>query len=353
MIRFGLVSFAHVHSAGYAASLRIIYENDKDCAKLTAISDPEPARGEPKAQEHGAKFFQDYREMINSGEVDAVIISSENARHVDEVFAAAQAKVHVICEKPIATTQEQIERMRQSVESSQIVFQTAFVCRYIPSVIEAKEIIDGGTYGAIRAISATNHGKYPGGWFADKEQAGGGAIIDHTVHAADVIRMLTRDEFKSITAFKGRNLRPEIAVEDNAIIYARMYKTNIPVSIDCSWSRADKWPTWGDLQISIFCDKGTIKIDGFRPRINVATTNGFYWHSLGEDLNIKLIRAFVAAVNEKMGGRGAAAGTPVTGPSELDPALRAGFEDGARAAMVAISAYKSIDANSQPVVQFN
>lgn len=311
-----------------------------------AISDPDSARGEPKAQQYECKFFTDYRDMLASGEVDAVIISSENVRHVDEVVAAAEAKVHVICEKPVAISSEQIEQMRAAIDKHSIVFQTAFVCRYSPAVVQAKKLIDGGTYGAIRAITATNHGKNPGGWFCDKEQAGGGAIIDHTVHAADIIRLFTGDEFKSITAFKGKNLREDIQVEDNALIYARMLNTNIPVSIDCSWSRADKWPTWGDLQISVVCEKGTIKIDAFRPRINVATSNGFYWHSLGEDLNVKLIRCFVRAVESRRGGASAC-------PSETGGGRPADFEDGARAAMVAINAYRSIDADSQPVVQFN
>lgn len=342
------MSFAHVHSDGYAWALRVINEQD-GAAKLVAISDPDSSRGEIKAKEWHARYFADYSEMMNSGEVDGVIIASENNRHVDEVIAAAEAGVHVICEKPVATTEEQIKQMREALNKHKIVFQTAFVCRFSPAVVEAKKLLDGGAYGAVRAISATNHGKNPGGWFVDKAQSGGGAIIDHTVHAADAIRMLTGDELNHIRAFKGKNLKQDIDVEDNALIYARLHNSGVPVSIDCSWSRHEKWPTWGDLQLNIFCEKGAIKIDAFRPRINVASHRGFEWHPLGEDLNVKLIRSFIQAVNEHKGRagslpRGIAA-------SVHNRALRAGFEDGARAAEVAIAAYKSIDAGSEPVVQ--
>jgi UDP-N-acetylglucosamine 3-dehydrogenase len=345
MIRFGLVSFAHVHSDGYAWALKRIHDDDQS-AQLVAISDPQKKRGEPKAKEWNAKYFEDYKAMMKSGEVDAVIISSENARHVDEVVAAAEAGIHIICEKPVAISTDHIKRMREALAQHSLVFQTAFVCRYAPPVVEAKQLIDSGTYGAIRAISSTNHGRYPGGWFGEKEQSGGGAVIDHTVHAADAIRMLTGDEFINIRAFKGKNLRKDINVEDNALIYARLEKSGVPVSIDCSWSRHDKWPTWGDLQLSIFCEKGVIKVDAFRPRINVASKDGFTWHSLGEDLNAKLIRSFCEAVRAQTGK----AHPPRVPCSTHNEMLRANFEDGARAAAVAIAAYESIGNNSEPVI---
>lgn len=347
MIRVGLVSFAHVHADGYAWAVKEI-ERLHGEAMLVAASDSYAARGEPKAREWGVQFFNDYRQMMSTDVVDAVIIASENSRHAEEVTFAAEAGLHVLCEKPVAISIDQLEQMRDAIEHKRIVFHTAFVCRYSPAVVEAKHALESGEFGQIRAISATNHGRYPGGWFGEMELGGGGAIMDHTVHAADVIRMLTNDEFSSVRAFRGTNLRDGLSVEDNALIYARTIRGAIPVSIDCSWSRHDRWPTWGDLQINLVCDKGVIRIDAFKPHINVATREGFKWHSLGEDLNIKLIRAFCQAINEQ---RGSSMPTCASTLSYVDnPKLRADFDAGAKAAEVAIAAYKSI-ANASNLVQ--
>jgi predicted dehydrogenase len=348
MLRLGIASFAHVHSDGYAWAAQEINRHD-GAAQLTAIYDDNRTRGHQKMSQWDAKYFGDYAEMISSGEIDAVIIASENAHHAEQVRMAAEAGIHILCEKPVGVSMDDLSKMKEALSKHPVVFQTAFVCRYSPPVIEAKKIIDGGTYGAVRAISATNHGRYPGGWFGEKQLSGGGAIIDHTVHAADAIRMLAGEELINIRAFKGKNLRQNIQVEDNALIYARLEKSAAPVSIDCSWSRHDKWPTWGDLQMSIFCEKGVIKIDAFRPRINVSSTDGFVWHSLGEDLNVKLIRSFCEAIAEEKGhSRALPKGVEASSHNKM---LRANFDDGARATAVAIAAYNSIDANSEPVVQ--
>ncbi len=341
MIKFGIISFAHMHANGYA---HVLSELAKEgIVEFVGIADTDLDRAKTASQEFDSRLvFGDYREMLTGDVVDAVIICSENSRHANEVVDCVMARKHVLCEKPIGISQSDIVIMERTLKSKSIVFHTAFVCRFSPSVVEAKRAIDSGELGAVKAISATNHGRYPGGWFGDKNMAGGGAIIDHTVHAADVIRFLTGDEFGSVRAFRGANIRGRVNVEDNALIYARLQKSNVPVSIDCSWSRHDTWPTWGDLTLNLFCEKGVLKIDAFRPHIQLANANGYTWHGLGEDLNEKLVRSFIHAILEKDGVRVPEARR--TTCDRLD--LRAGFDDGARAAEVAFAAYQSIAQNN-------
>jgi predicted dehydrogenase len=344
LIKFGIISFAHMHANGYAWVLNQLSSNDGS-AELVAVADYDIERARAKAKEFGATLaFGDYHEMLVGDVVDAVIVCSENARHAEEVIACLQAGKHVICEKPIGVNDDDLNRMRAALQKSSVVFQTAFVCRFSPAVMEATRRLHAGEFGQVKAISATNHGSYPADWFGKRKLSGGGAIMDHTVHAADVIRLITGDEFGSVRAFQGKNMRPTIEVEDNAIIYARMRQTGIPVSIDCSWSRPPHWPTWGDLTLTVLCERGVIKIDAFKPHIQVADSNGFSYEGLGEDLNDKLIRAFIAAVEDKTVRK-----RPTAGGSVHEPIWRADFEDGARAAAVAFAAYKSISASNAAV----
>lgn len=328
MIKFGMISFAHMHANSYASTINNIFENDGS-AKLVAVADDNEDRGRAACAEFRAgKFFNDYKEMLSGDSVDAVIISSENAKHLEHTVAAAKAGKHIICEKPLSISQSSLTEMQSALQQAnkRIFFQTAFPMRYDPAVVEAKRTLESGTLGAVKGISATNHGKYPGGWFVDKELSGGGAIMDHTVHVADLIRYFTADEFDSVRAFTGINIHDSISVEDNALIYTKLKHSQAPVSIDCSWSRADEWPIWGDVVVELVCEKGVLKIDCFKPHLELLSHGKFAWHSMVEDLNQKMIRAFCRAIE-----------------SGEEP--KASFDDGAKAALLAIAAYRSLEKN--------
>lgn len=323
MIRFGIISFAHVHAPGYANVLRMM-EQKYGNVELVAIADENKERLEENAKRFKVKHtFVDYKEMLYSNLIDAVIITSENTKHSEQVIEAAKAGKHVVCEKPLATTLEDLIKMRDSIRNSGIVFQTAFPVRYSSPVASAKKALSD--LGKIRAINATNHGRYPGGWFGIKE-LGGGAILDHTVHVADLIRYFSMDEFETVRAYWRKNIRKELKVEDNALIYAKL-KSGIPVAIDTSWSRHLTWPIWGDVFMEILTEKGYIKLDVFAPHIDLADTQKFSWIGYGEDQNELMLLDFMDSINRRK--------KPLTD-----------FEAGAKAALVAIYALESVNRGS-------
>ncbi len=331
MIRFGLISFAHMHADSYAWVLKQIAENTGEACLVAASDDDQERLEQKRLQFDIPNVFQSYKDLLASDLVDAVLIASENSKHVDQVIAAIHAGKHIICEKPICISHDSIEQIKTAIKESKkrIFFQTAFPMRYDATVAEAKKTLDSGTLGAIKAISATNHGTFPGGWFVDRSLSGGGAVMDHTVHVADLIRFFTADEFSTVRAFKGANLHPNVSVEDNAMLYARLKKSQAPVSIDCSWSRMAGWPIWGDVKIELICERGVLKIDCFNPHLDLVSEGKYAWHSMAEDLNQKLILGFCRAVE---GGH--------------EPT--ASFDDGAAAALLAFAAYRSLE-NSDTV----
>ncbi len=78
---------------------------------------------------------------------------------------------------------------------------TAFPCRYLASVIKAKEAIELGEIGDIIAIKGTNRGSLPSGWFLQSVLSGGGALLDHTVHVMDLMNWITQSEVKEVYAY--------------------------------------------------------------------------------------------------------------------------------------------------------
>ena len=97
--RVGIVSFAHVHAPAYAAVLR-----DLDLADFVGITDEDRDRGAESAEHFGVRFFENADSLFE--EAEAVVVCSENRNHVRDVIPALEAGVHVLCEKPIATTLE-------------------------------------------------------------------------------------------------------------------------------------------------------------------------------------------------------------------------------------------------------
>jgi predicted dehydrogenase len=258
-VRVGIVSFAHVHSPAYAGVLR-----DLAAADFVGITDEDTDRGAEAAEQFGVRYFDSAATL--SEEVDAVVVCSENKNHANDVIPALQGGVHVLSEKPIATTVEDARAMIQASENSGSQLRTAFPVRYLPSVVRARDLVRGGALGRVLAVNGTNHGRIPGGWFLDPELAGGGAVMDHTVHLADLLRWILDVEVKSVYAEVDSFFGAE-ETDDAAILTLDLeggsFADGAFATIDPSWSRGDGYPTWGDVTLRIAGTSGVLDVDPF------------------------------------------------------------------------------------------
>ena len=316
-LRVGLVSFAHVHATAVAGTLRSLGQ-----VEFSGIHDEDPVRGRAAAKEHGARWHETLDGLLAASE--AVVIASTNFDRRRYTEAAAAKGVHVLSEKPLATTVVDGRAMIDACRRAGVQLGVAFPVRSSPAVIALREAIAGGVLGRIRAVRATNPGQYPGSWFGDKRLAGGGAVMDHTVHAADVIRWLVSDEFVRVQAELGAFIYG-LEVEDCGILSCDLAGGAF-ASIDCSWSRPQTFPTWGGVTLHVVGDKGTVDVDVFRQALTHYddTTGRARLVGWGDDLTVRMIGDFVDAI---------LAGSPVP----IDG------EEGLRALEVAIAAYRSAD----------
>ena len=316
--RFAILSFAHIHSWSYARVLREHPETE-----LVAIYDDSPERLRIAGETYGVnRLYSDVEKLLQAEDVDAVVITSENSKHRALALAAAEAGKHIIVEKPIATTLRDADEMVSRAEKKSVKLQVAFVMRYHDSAVKARETILSGAVGRVIAITATNRGKYPDLWFGDPVLAGGGAIMDHTVHVADLARWYTGDEFSRVFCRVGRNIRRELKVEDNALIMCETRK-GVKVSIDCSWSMPDTYPVWGDVYMGVFGEKGYLVLDAFRSNVSLVESGSPLTHQYyGPDADRNMILDFVHVV-------------------ETDGTPRASGLDGRQALEVALAAYES------------
>lgn len=319
MAKIGIMSFAHMHAYSYAACL-----NAMAGVELAGIWDDDPKRGQAAAKQFNTTFTGKLNQFLG-GKLDGVIICSENVKHRAMVEQAAAAGKWVLCEKPLSPSLEEAQAMVKVCKQAKVGLGTAFPCRFAPTLMAVRDRIQAGELGEIYAAACTNHGQFPGGWFADEALAGGGATMDHTVHVVDVLRWIFGKEFTKVHCESGNLLHKKAIKTDDLGSLNLEMEGGIQVSHLASWSRPRSFPTWGDVTIEFIGEKGVLNVDAFSQKVNVFSNNATHseWASYGDNPDFGLVADFVASIRERR-----------------DPC--ASGLDGVAATKVTVAAYKSV-----------
>lgn len=175
-------------------------------AVVTAIADPNPSSLESAKQALGdqaddVQAFSTTANLARSGLVDAVILASPNFTHRDELEPLFDASVHILCEKPLATTLEDARWIFKRASQSVGIFWTAMEYRYMPPAARFIEDVHGGRVGALRMLSIREH-RFPflakvGDWnrFSAKT---GGTMVEKCCHFFDLMRLIVQSEAERV-----------------------------------------------------------------------------------------------------------------------------------------------------------
>ncbi|HEY9774467.1 MAG TPA: Gfo/Idh/MocA family oxidoreductase [Planktothrix sp.] len=316
-IKTGILSFAHMHANSYA---RVLCANEK--TQLVGIADGDTERGTTNAALYSTRYFGSVEELLGQN-LDAIVIASENIHHRKHVEMCAAAGIkHILSEKPLATTVEDAGAMIAACRTAGAKLYTAFPCRFSPALQRLRKQIQEGALGTILAIRGTNRGYMPGGWFIEKEFSGGGAVIDHTVHVADVNRWLLGQEATEVYAEIGNGFYHQ-EWEDTGVL-TLTYQGGVFATIDTSWSRPYKFRT--DLTLQVIGTAGVADLDMFLQTVtNYSMKNAVSHVGWGSSVDKWMIDAFLRAAS-----------------GECVDDLADG-EDGLRALEVALAAYRSAE----------
>lgn len=325
MIRVGVVGLAHVHAAGYADILIA-----RDDVEFVGASEPNETLRTRWAQTPDRAAFVEHSAMIEAG-IDAAIVCTATNEHRSVVDQLAAAGIHVLCEKPLATTVDDAHAIVRACDTADVLLMTAFPMRFSLPLIQGADWIDEDRVGSVLALTGTNNGSIPtdhAAWFADPIAAGGGAVMDHTVHLIDVMRWWLRSEPAEIFAEVNDVMHPGAEVETGGILTVT-FESGVIATIDCSWSRPKGYPTWGGLTIEAVGTDGVFAVDAFAERFEMWSRGTATWVDWGSDPNRSMIAHFIGAVRGE------------------HPLLVTGI-DGLRATEVALAAYQSVKIG-QPV----
>lgn len=317
-LRIGILSVAHGHAHSYTACLQQL-----DQVALAGVYDDDPTRGQAAAARYGCPFFATPESLL-ALRLDGVIVCAENARHAPLVQLAADHTGYILCEKPIATTLDGAQAMIDRCAATGTKLQIAFPVRFAPPIVQFKTMLDQGDLGTVYSVKCTNHGSQPGGWFIDPQLAGGGAVMDHTVHVIDLLRWFWRTEVTEVYAEIGVNLLHQNLAVDDAGLLSFRFANGVYGTLDTSWSRPSSYPTWGDVTIEVTAQHGVITVDAFRQHLAVSSDawGKTRWVPWGSNMDLGLVADFVEMIR--------------TGRA---PSISG--EDGYKSLEVALAAYES------------
>lgn len=266
--------------------------------EVAGIADEFP-QGAELAREFGVPFTGIYDELIGRDDIDAITVGLPHTLHRSVTVKALASGKHVLCEKPLASTLSDCDRMIRAATKAGRILMPGQTHRFWPANVKVKEILDSGVIGQpIMARDWINWaGFYPGypQWLRRNSLAGGGILLDNGVHSVDRLRYWLGGNVESVTARLGRYVH-DIEGEDNGAMllsfdngtfatvveswtYPR-YATECAAEITCTRG-AIRVNTWGSI---VLCKSGTTSAE----EVAYPVVDGF----------LDQMREFVSAIQE-------------------------------------------------------
>jgi myo-inositol 2-dehydrogenase / D-chiro-inositol 1-dehydrogenase len=189
VIRIGMVGCGHIGTV-HSFALRQLADAGLVDARVVGTFDAEHGRAADLARHHDARAYEQLDELL--GDVDVVWVCTWTAAHREAVCAAVERSRAVFCEKPLAPTLAEAEQLAGVL--ARVPHQVGLVLRHAPVFRAAAELVAAGTYGRPLATILRddqyfpNQGFYASAWRADVAKAGGGTLLEHSIHDVDVLR---------------------------------------------------------------------------------------------------------------------------------------------------------------------
>ena len=216
-------------------------------ATIVGIADVVEARATALAERCGARVFTDWRHMLDHG-LDILVVSLPHHLHLAPAEAAAAQGVHVLMEKPIATTLADGERIVTACQAGKVKLSISFVHRFRDELQAARRWLDEGQIGQPHLaceVMNSQGGVHLPGWVRQKEAAGGGVLMYGAVHAVDRLCWLLGSEVTTVSA-QTRRFSPDAEVEDGVaalLTFANGVTATLTANAPSYWAQPAHWET--------------------------------------------------------------------------------------------------------------
>ena len=222
-IKFGIVGMGNQGS--YYACL--LTEGQIENGELTAVCDNNPVKlDNARSKFTGIAYYDDYKEMLDSGVCDAILVETPHYQHPEIVMECLKRGIHVICDKPAGVYTKQVREMNEFAEKSGAKFAMMFNQRTNCVYRKMKEIIANGELGELQRMTwiitdwYRTQAYYDGGnWRATWAGEGGGVLINQCPHQIDLVQWILGQMPKKVHGFCHYGKWHDIEVEDDVTAY--------------------------------------------------------------------------------------------------------------------------------------
>jgi predicted dehydrogenase len=197
-VRYAVVGLGHIAQNAVLPA----FKNARRNSRLTALVSDDPRKLKALSKQYGVEStysYDDYEECLK--EVDAVYIALPNDMHAEYTIRAANAGVHVLCEKPMAVTVEECERMNEACREANVKLMIAYRLHFEEINLKAVELVRRGRLGEPKFFNSSFSMRVkPGNIRTSNRSAGGGTLYDIGVYCINAARYLFRAEPKEVMA---------------------------------------------------------------------------------------------------------------------------------------------------------
>ncbi len=246
-------------------------------SELVALVSGDPTKRTELAQKYGVVStysYEDYDDLLNSGNIDAVYLSLPNHLHCDYTIRAATAGIHVLCEKPMAVTVTECDRMIAAAKYNNIKLMIAYRLHLEPANLRAVEIVKSGQLGEPRIFISLFTQQVAEGNIRLDQELGGGALDDIGIYCINAARYIFQDEPISVFATTASNQEQRFRSVAEMTSVMMHFPGDRLATFTCSFGavRTETYRvvgTNGDLRVDLaYSTQGPIKhilnIDGSR-----------------------------------------------------------------------------------------
>lgn len=208
------------------------------------------------------RLYDDYRRMLDEVRPDVVAICMPFYRNAEACIEAAKRHCHIMCEKPIATTLDDLERIRRAVAEAGVRITCMWNYRLFPAISAARDAVRAGKIGEPILASARKSYEFNGPRpdFYRRRETYGGTIPWVAIHAIDYVRWVTGLEYTRVAAFHANKAHPNFpGCEDSgAILYGLSNQGQATITFD--YLRPDGAPTHGDDWLRVAGSEGVLEV---------------------------------------------------------------------------------------------
>ncbi|HTL70161.1 MAG TPA: Gfo/Idh/MocA family oxidoreductase [Candidatus Eisenbacteria bacterium] len=197
-VRYAVVGLGHISQAAVLPAFGHAARN----SHLSAVVSGDPLKRKKLGKKYGVPgcSYDEYESLLSSGEIDAVYIALPNSLHAEYAVRAARQRIHVLCEKPMAVTEDECQQMIHAAQENKVCLMVAYRLHFEEANLKAVEIARSGKLGDLRAFESFFSMQVKAGDIRLQRELGGGTLYDIGIYCINAARYLFQAEPEEVTA---------------------------------------------------------------------------------------------------------------------------------------------------------